>query len=517
MKLFGRKRVSDEELRAQVLDDLAKELGYQELEERRLGRGMRPEYGHAGTTFFQGIIADEDYNADFATVERAVRIYDKMWRADGQVAAAIRVLELPLLRADWSVKAASDDPKDVEVAQFVWDNLNGGMERSWEETLEFILTLYRYGFSLLEKVWTLSPDGYIRYKKLAPRLARTVYRWYPTPDDRLDRVIQRVYRIRALPGEVETTTGGSTYKTLAPTPSQGLGDIKFGVGTYEYPTIPGRKLAHFTIKREGNNFMGVSVLRHAYKHWFYKDGFYRIDAIGNERQALGVPAMEEPQGVSQEDRDRAAEAMAALHAHEKGYVMVPFGWKFAFANMGARSIKEIMPSIEHHDLMISRSVLAQFLNLMQGGSYALSKDESTFFLQAQRAMAKILIGQLNRQIVQPLVDMNFNVDRYPTMEVDHLDKRSIAELLNTLPSLATAGLITPDPSVENALRVLIGLPDLQASAEAGGEVTVDRDSQAPSDDGDPDSSVGGVELSIGDIGSEHNRRMTLIFYVCIWH
>lgn len=416
--------------------------------------GSFSEVGTTGTVFFQGIISGDEYNPTLQG-DAGLQIYDRMWRSDGQVAALIRILELPLLQAQWSVKAASDDPLDVEVGQFVQDNLMHGMTRTWTEVLEHILTMYRYGFSVQEKVWTLGTDARVRLKKLAPRLALTCYRFFPTQDGELDHIQQRTFVLN------EDGTGG----------------------TFKFIDIPADRLLVFSLKKEGSNFRGISILRHAYKHWFYKEGLYKVDAIACERNGLGIPTVNEPANVQESDRNLAAKALAALHAHQKAYMQMPFGWTFKMEGISG-TVRDIHPSISHHDLMIARSVLAQFINLESGGSYALAKDLSTFFLQSLKAIANMICERFNREIIRELVDYNYNVERYPTLEVSRIDTRDIDDFLRGLSSLFTAQALTNNAETENALRELLDLPDLPPGAEpeAGGAPTVDVDSQGTAAD-----------------------------------
>lgn len=406
--------------------------------------------GATGTVFFSGIITGEEYNPDLATPEQFLPIYDKMYKSHGQVRAIMDVLMLPLIEADWSIKAASLDAEDKAIGQFVQDNLFHGMQRSWHETLGFILLeMLRDGFAVLEKVWARGDDGQTRYAKLAPRLSKTIYRWYPNDNDELDRIQQRVYRVNA----------------------DGL------TGQYWYPVIPANKLVVFTHRQEGNNFQGVSVLRAAYRHWYYLDQLERIDAIAAERGGVGIPVMIEPPGGPKQksDRDIAANVLASLHAHEKTYVLVPDGWKFEMVVPGHG--RDIISSIQYHNMMIARSVLAQFINLDRGGSYALSMDISTFFLQALHSVARYLRDVFNRDVIRPLVDLNFQTDRYPTLEVGDLDKRDIDRYLMGLGRVLP--FLTMNAETENALRADLGLPDLppQADGIGGGQPTVDTDSQ----------------------------------------
>jgi hypothetical protein len=394
--------------------------------------GQFDELGATGSVFLSGILVQEEYNTDLVG-EKALRTYDKMYRSDSQIGALFSVLTLPLLQAKWEIVPASESVFDKRVAQHVQDNLFGGMRQTWAKHLEFALRgQLRDGFAVEEIVYELGPDGLIRIKKLAPRLSKTIYRTYPNDDDELDRVMQRVW----VPNE------------------DGIG------GEYEYPVIPGSRLLWHTFRQEGNDFFGISVLRQAYKNWFFKDAFLKIAAVAAERMAVGVPIFKEPQNPQKSDRDRAAQVLQSLHAYQKTYVLEPFGWEFRFETPNSSKAMNLLPLVEYHDLQMARSALAQFLNLDDGGSFAMMKDISSFFLQAEHALARDEEDLHNAKLIRPLVDLNFRVDRYPTLKCTGIDKRSLDGALQGIAQMFQAGAITKTPSTENAIRSMIDLPDL---------------------------------------------------------
>lgn len=392
------------------------------------------ELGRTGTVFFNGLVGSTEYNPDLRG-DRAIAAYDRMWRSDGQVRAIVTVCELPLIEATWYIKPASDSPLDVEVAQFIQDNLiGGGMNRPWYETLKHQLTMFRYGFAGSEKVYAYDEaENKIKLRKLAPRLARTIVRIFPNDNDEVDHVQQVVW--------VNADDGSG--------------------GEYRYVDIPGARLLWVILDREGNDFFGNSLLRPAYQHWYFKTTLYKIDAIGCERQSMGVPYMVEPPDTNITEAQRAITraALSSLHAHEKQFMLVPGGYQFGIAGVTGQT-KAVLPSIEHHDLQMSRSVLAQFLNLDGGGSYALSKDGTSFFLQALKARGKIICEAFNTQVIRELVDLNFKVDKYPTLDFEDLDTRSVNDLLLPLAHLMTAGGLTANTETENTIRRMLNFPDL---------------------------------------------------------
>ena len=420
--------------------------------------------GASGTQFFAGILTGEEYNAELSG-DALYRTVDHMWRSCPQIAALMAVLTLPLTQGKRWIQAASDDPLDVEVAQFVQDNLFGGLTRPFSDIEEESTRAWlRDGVSVLEKVYSKPDpeDGKVRLRKLAPRPAKTIKYWFPNQDDELDRIVQLVY----VPDETGTT------------------------GSFQYREIVGPKIVRFTHQQEANNFLGISVLRPAYKPNYMLDQLERLACVAAERMAAGVPVFSEPQGpVQPADRATAAAALSSLHAHEKMYLIEPYGWAFRFESATGMNL---MPLIEYFSLQIVRCVLAQFLNLDRGGSYALSLDISGFFLQSLQSKLTYRLERWNSEAIRPLVDMNFDVERYPTMQADPLDKRDVDKFLVGL--AAVLPWITKDDPTENAVRQLLGLPDKEVVTAPDGTTptTVDTDSQgqgASNEDGTGDATT----------------------------
>ncbi|MBT9151259.1 MAG: hypothetical protein DDT40_01447 [candidate division WS2 bacterium] len=142
-------------------------------------------HGVEGTTLYGGRIGEplvtseilsDDYLADwtYSTVT-------KMRRSDGMVAALLRAVSLMIRGADWEVRAASDEPGDLEIAAFVEENL----WRVWDGFISQALLYLPYGFMLFEVLWEArdwKPEGKaarqaLQWKRLAPRMPWTVDQW----------------------------------------------------------------------------------------------------------------------------------------------------------------------------------------------------------------------------------------------------------------------------------------------------------------------------------------------------
>jgi len=381
------------------------------------------EHGVPGTVFISGQLVEEEYNADLRG-SKGLTVFDKMRRSDGQVKATLLVCELPLRSATWDVEPASDDSKDVEIAEFVKNNFFEEMTITWDSFLKHALIMLWAGFMVFEKVWIIE-DGMVKYRKLAPRLPKTIYSWDMDENGGLKGITQYAYR-------------GSNYQMIP---------------------IPAEKLLIYTNDKEGSNFEGISILRAAYKHWYYKDQLYRIDAISAERHATGVPKFTHPANAKDDDKNRLDEIGQRLYAHEQMYVRLAEDYGFTIEGLTG-SIRSVMPSIEHHDKMIARSVLAQFLNLGSSdvGSFALARDQSSFFLMALRSVGINICDTTNRYAIPQLVNYNYNVDHYPRLTVSGLETRNVKDYAEAITGLIGQGALTLDDDLENDLRAMLKLP-----------------------------------------------------------
>ena len=391
----------------------------------------RPEIGASGVTNFFGTIDTDEYVTDL-TGSRLYTTVDKMRWSDASVQAALLMCELPIRSAEWDIEPASEEGQDVEIAEFVKDNLFNGLVVPWEDTLRQILLMHPYGVMIFEVVYKLTEDGRIGWRKWAPRLPKTIEKWHTDKNGELEKVEQRAYK-------------DDNYIVIE---------------------IPAEKLMVFVHRREGDNYLGTSILRQAYKHWFFRDKYYKIDAVAQERLGIGVPLITLPDGYTDDDYDEAKEMGENFRGHEKAYVVKKTGFGVELLDLKNSSTRDPMPMLEHHTREILKSVLAQFVDLgsKSVGSYALAKEQTETFLAALDASAKIVEDVINKEI-QKLVDYNWTVDKYPKLTHSDLGTRDFKELAEAIQTLSFAQAITPDPELEDYLRKVMKLPEKSEEGE----------------------------------------------------
>ncbi len=388
------------------------------------------ELGKSGTTILAGQIITEEYVPELKGKE-ALKTYDRMRRSDGVVKATLMACELPIRTANWFIQPATDSPDDKKIADFVSDCLFKKMTITWDDFLRQALLMITFGFICFEKVFQevkFKGATMIGWRKFAPRLPKTIYAWQT--EDKKDGITQM---------------------------------LESG----EKISIPIEKLLVFTFQKEGENWEGISGLRTAYRSWYLKEQIEKINAIGFERQGLGVPYAKLPMGYTEADRKKTEEFLTNLRANETGYVIIPQGWEVGFLDTKAGTVKDPQESIRRYNREIFIGVLAQFLDLGAGslGSYALSADQTSTFHNNLTAIAKQIKDIINRYAIQQLVDLNYNnVENYPTLEFTKVGRINVDELSGAISRLTTSAIpgekpvIVPDEKIENYLREVLELP-----------------------------------------------------------
>lgn len=393
-----------------------------------------PVFGELGSTRnIYNEFARDEYNHEFSGFI-GLQKYDKMRRGDAATRSSLNILKTPIIGATWFVEPAEETKKHRDIAFFVEQVFTHWMTYSWDMVLKEALNFLDYGFYTFEKVWDFHENKGKRYtifKKLAPRHPMHVI------DD----------------GFEYDSTGGP-----------------LGVHLYNYPGhqghifIPMKKLLVFTNDLEGGDLRGTSVLRSAYKHWFFKEQAYKIDGIQKERHGIGIPIIKLPPGFSSNDRKLAHEIGRNLRTNEKAHVVLPPNWEIIFAKLEGRPVSAL-ETADHHTRMIYQNVLAQGLWV------AGSKDIDTetvmeLFYKSTRQIANTVRGIVNRFLIPDLVAANWDVDHFPELKVRRLGDTNEARVLSfALRNLVGAEIVQVDDRLERWAREFIDAPSHDPSTK----------------------------------------------------
>lgn len=397
---------------------------------------MQQTYGWVGTDIWGGII-NEEYNRDLSGL-KGIKKFDEMRKSDASVSALLLACSLPIRSAKRYIEPATDDDGvtqeiDRQIADFVEKALFEKMDTTWDQFLQECLTFLPFGFSVFEKVYYIK-DNEVLLKKLAFRSQKTIEYWI-------------------------TTDGRPWIQQQLDTPvADWPNKWKFLV------SIPWDKLILFVVNQEGDNYQGVSVLRPAYKHWYIKQNLEKFEAIKHQKQGVGVPLIYLPKGATEKDKEAALTIVEKFKTNEQSGVVMPWpkdsGWEFSFADLKAGDTTNMQESIKYHMREITKTVLAQFIELgnTDTGSRALGESQTDMFLNAIASYAKIIQNNINRYLIPELVGFNFNTDRFPKLRFEELGGKDMAAFSTTLAQLITAGVIDPDEELQRVVREQLGLP-----------------------------------------------------------
>lgn len=353
-----------------------------------------------------------------------IRTYYDMKRADGQVRSSLRLFKTPVMAARWFMEPASDSPLDQSISKFVEENLFERLSTPWHRVLEDALLMCDYGYMPLEKVFDIDDDGKIYLKKLAPRHPLDIQEW------------------------VYDSNGGPDGLVMDATEANGFNGI----------FIPISKMVVFVLEQEGGDMRGISILRSAYKHYYYKDTLYKIDAIQKERHGIGVPVIKIPAGASAADKSLAEELGRNMRTNERAHITLPPNWEFMFAKLEGQPV-DCMPSIAHHNEQIMSNILAFFSKDPNA-----KEDAMNMFYKGTRYVALTIAETMNRYVIKQLVDFNYKRGKYPKLRARRIgENEDLRTWSFAYRNLVGAGSIIPDDELERFIRLEMDLPPMDKS------------------------------------------------------
>lgn len=369
--------------------------------------------------------------------------YLKMVRDDATVRMSLRAGKAPVLGAEWFVEPYSSDPQDLAIAEFVEFSLFEGMTVPWVKVLWQILRMYEAGRSVFEEVWE---EREWAPRKSTPGANRKQYTMLRKLAFRPPLTIQRI-----LPDD-----NGS--------PRTVIHNAIDADGKSEEVDIPIEKCVVFVFDEQDGTLEGMSLLRTAYKPWWYKNRLYNIDSIQKERHAIGIPDIEISPGASKNDIEAAHQLGQDLRTNEKAYIARPPTIKVGFAQVHGQLV-DVMASAEHHDTQILKNVMVQFLNMgttgTGGGGRATGATGLDMFLKSMRHQAQSICDNINMYLVPELVAYNFNTDCFPKLSVRGVGEvKDLQMFSSALKNLLDSDAISLDEATEQWVRQQFDMPRL---------------------------------------------------------
>ena len=414
--------------------------------------------------------------------DKGQKIFTEMRDNDPVVGAILYAIKTLVRQTKSQINTAGDNPVAKEYAAFVEECIED-MSVTWPDFLAEVLSFLPYGWSYFEilykmrggynedpKLSSAFRDGRVGWRKFAVRAQDTLFKW-----------------------EFDDEGGLLGLWQMAPP-------------TYEQVYIPLEKALHFRTETHKNNPEGRSILRNAYRSWYFLKRIQEIEAVGVERDLAGLPVMQIPVELLASNASSAQKAVVAdfrdmiqkIRRDEYEGVVIPSdtdidgnptGFKLSLLSSGGRRPLDVDQIIKRYESRVALSVMGEFIltGVDSHGSFSLASSKTALFAQSLGVYLQAIASVFNEQAIPRLMRLNgwTDVDNYPKLVFSDIETPDVQELAGALTGLVTAGIITPDDELESWVRDFSGLP----VADSNTQRLEDLDAYAAADEAalDPES------------------------------
>lgn len=407
----------------------------------------RPKPSSAtGTLITGGILDDIEHNSDLVGTAwhgepGTLGIAGKMMR-DPHVRKSVDYTANPLSRADWRFRPASDQPIDLEIADFAQYAIVECLPFS-QIVRRIVRGYFQHGVHLEEptdEIKAIPADRFPNHPGNGLGLIPTALHHVPIPTiDGWNQARVHTDRIES----VRQFVTGSDQEDGG------------------YRDIPADRLIRWTYDQEGADFTGNAILRSAYQPWKVKIALLKIDAIKHERTGVGTPVAIGSEEGGADEAETIEAILKGMRANSTGYAYFPHGVDFDWKGLGEGATSDSGSAIQRCNVDIAINVGAGFMLLgLTGktGSFALGSTQQGQYQLEVDGHAAFVADALNSgpdgwSMIERIVRANYGpaVD-LPRLEARNLPTRDWLKRAETVFKGVQVGAITPDSRLERQLR-----------------------------------------------------------------
>lgn len=378
---------------------------------------------------------------------RAGKVYQEMADNDPVIGAILYLAEMLIRGTSWEVTPASTSSVDTEAAEFLKSCMDD-MEMSWPDTISEILSMLTYGFSfheILYKVRRGPTERSARYKS-------------KHSDGRIGW--------RNLPVRSQNSLNGWVFNK----DNEAVAFEQLAEPDFQRIVIPFSKGLLFRTRVTRDNPEGKSLLRNAYRPWFFKKHFEEIEGIGIERDLAGFPVLQSPEGLdlwNDDDpsmvalRSRAEELVANVRRDSEEGVLLPYGWDLKLLTSGSSRQIDIGSTIERYDNRIAITMLSDIILLgSKSGSFALADTKQSMLASSLQSQLLNVADVFNTKAVPRLFQANsfVGITELPKIVPGQIQAPSLKEVALVLRAMDLK--INDDMELQNYIRSIMNMPEL---------------------------------------------------------
>ena len=360
---------------------------------------------------------------------RGIDTYKKM-KNDDAVKAALFVKKSAVVSTGWSIKPATEDKLDQQIADETYANLTDTFEGNFETSIMNILSALEYGFSVLEKIFIIDGNK-ILLNKLKAKPPQSFEFWTDNFGNLQDD------------GFKQWTAKGALIN------------------------LPRDKFIYYVYSKDIDNWYGDSDLRASYRSWFSKDMIIKAWNIYLERCGIPLVVGKYDKNTSPEERTELQSMLDNISF--KTSLMIPEDSAIEFQQDGKGATGDFNTAIDKHNQMIMRSILVPRhigFDEAEGGSYALGKVNFGVFAWVVNRIRQEIEDLINEQLIRQMVLLNYpNIKAFPKFVFNPLTEEDKNEKAAKIIEALRVGAVGMDVQTENYLRGLLGLPEAEVKKE----------------------------------------------------
>ncbi len=399
--------------------------------------------------------------------KRGLRTFREMNDNDPTVGSIMFLFKTLMRKVPWISTPNPEnpeDPKAIDWAKFA-QSLTVDMSQTWPDLITDILSMTWAGYSIHELVLkerggrvsdltkrSRFDDGLIGIRKLPIRAQETIDQW--VFDDHGD-----------VTGFWQLNNQASNKKAAR-------------------LFIPMAKAVLFRTESNKNNPEGRSLLRNAYRPWYFKKRIEEIEAIGIERDLAGLPVMQVPRRILSKNatpadielRDEMIRVLSLLRRDALGYAMVPAevesdgqggqrpsGFKLGLLTTGGRRQIDTSGIVTRYDQRIAMTLIADLvmMGMSKVGTFSMFTGKTNLVTMALEALLKQIRDPLNLFVIPTVMEANGVPENlWPHFVNGPIQAPPMTDIADFLARLTSGSppVITAGPELENFLRGMYNIP-----------------------------------------------------------
>lgn len=419
---------------------------------------ISPEIGNLGVQIdFLSISSEAIKDLTFPC---SITTFDNMARSS-VVGATLSAINTIASQVDFIIDSYDESATHKGRRDFLKQCLFDDMEYSFNQVVRDALTMAKYGFSVLEKVYrfrrrkdgSLYNDGRVGIKYLPIRSQRSINQFVYDDNNR-------------------------TLKYVEQNP---IG-LKGSIQKIDPIRMDADRCMVFRVNPTGLHPYGQSPLADAYKSWRVLEKLQDIETTSANRNLNGIPHLSAPSEVLDEDEDdpesvkrvRAMKAgLSAISSGEQSYILTPSDrytqdeggsaqYDFKLVTGSSSHLTALSGIITRYSNETFQTMCADVLTLdngQGGGSTSLTSNKQTMLNMFVEARLKEFLDILNKDLIPDLWRKNgWDDTKCPKIKHGRIEKVALETLAKAVQQLMATNSIPITVENINYIMEIFGFP-----------------------------------------------------------